>query len=101
MSKVQEVLEKIVFSVVEKPDEVKIETKTDEMGILLTLKVAEVDMGKLIGKAGETAKSIRHIIRVVGFSENARVSLKIDDPDGYQPRRTRSEYDQTVDELNR
>lgn len=82
MQKSKELLEIIVKSLVEKPDEVCVTEGTDEMGVLLSLDVAVEDMGKVIGKAGNTAKAIRTIIRVVGMTENARVSLKINEPKG-------------------
>ena len=52
------------------------------MGVLLTLKVAQSDMGKIIGRAGNTAKAIRTLLRVVGMKNDARVNLKIDEPKG-------------------
>lgn len=60
----------------------------DDMGVLLTLQVAPEDMGPIIGKGGETAKAIRHLLRIAGVKQNARVSVKINEPDGtaYVPR---------------
>lgn len=57
------------------------------MGTLLTLIVAPEDMGPVIGRAGETAKAIRHLVRIAGVREGARVSVKINEPDGsvYKP----------------
>ncbi len=58
------------------------------MGILLTVTVAPEDMGSVIGKAGETAKAIRHLVRIAGVKQSCRVSVKINEPDGtpYQPK---------------
>lgn len=72
-------LEAIAKSLVSNEDKVVVSEKTDEMGILLSLSVAKEDVGKVIGKNGVTANAIRTIIRGVGATENARVSVKIDD----------------------
>lgn len=89
----QKFLEDVVKALVEKPDKVEISRTVDEMGVLLTLKVDQDDMGKIIGRDGNTAKAIRTLLRVVGMKNNARVNLKINEPDG----RTSSES-KTVDE---
>lgn len=73
-------LETIVKGIVEYPDEVKTERKVDEMGVLITLSVDKLDMGKIIGREGNTAKAIRTLLRVVGMKNNARVNLRIQDP---------------------
>jgi len=52
------------------------------MGVLLTLDVHPDDMGKIIGRSGNTAKAIRTLLRVVGMKNNARVNLKINEPEG-------------------
>jgi len=78
----QEFLENVVKTLVEKPDKVEITRTVDEMGVLLTLKVDQEDMGKIIGRDGNTAKAIRTLLRVVGMKNNARVNLKINEPDG-------------------
>lgn len=78
----KEFLEYIVKSLVDHPDDVKIERKIDEMGVLLTLKVNPEDMGQVIGKAGSTARAIRSLVRIVGLKNNARVNLKIEEPEG-------------------
>ena len=54
------------------------------MGVLLTLSVNQADMGKIIGRSGNTAKAIRTLLRVVGMKNNARVNLKINEPAGYE-----------------
>jgi predicted RNA-binding protein YlqC (UPF0109 family) len=78
----QEFLEFVVKSLVDNPNEVKIERRVDEMGVLITLDVNPVDMGKIIGRQGNTAKAIRTLLRVVGMKHNARVNLKINEPAG-------------------
>lgn len=75
-------LEFIVKALVDNPNEVKIVRTVDEMGVLLTLTVNGVDMGKIIGRMGNTAKAIRTLLRVVGMKHNARVNLKINEPEG-------------------
>ena len=56
--------------------------KVDEMGVLLSLKVHPTDMGQVVGRQGSTAKSIRALLRIVGVRNNARVNLKIEEPEG-------------------
>ena len=75
-------VEFIVKQLVGNPDEVVVTRAVDEMGVLITLKVAKDDMGRIIGKNGQTAKSIRVLLRVVGSKNNSRVNLKIVEPDG-------------------
>ncbi len=75
-------LDFVIKSLVEKPDEVKIVRTVDEMGVLMTLDVDKDDMGKIIGREGNTAKAIRTLLRVVGMKNNARVNLKINEPAG-------------------
>src|SRR4051812_26884095 len=75
-------LEFVVKALVEHPDDVKIKRTVDEMGVLMTLDVNPEDMGKVIGRQGNTAKAIRILLRVVGMKNNARVNLKINEPQG-------------------
>ena len=77
----QELLLTIVKAIVDNPDEVKVERTVDEMGVLLTLSVAKSDMPQIIGKKGRTASAIRTLLRVVGMKNNARVNLKINEPE--------------------
>jgi predicted RNA-binding protein YlqC (UPF0109 family) len=81
-------LEMIVKSIVGVPDKVQVERTVDEMGVLLTLKVDPTDMGYVIGRKGQTAQAIRTLLKIVGAKNNARVNLKIYDPEGgNRPRR--------------
>ena len=90
----QEFLDFVVRSLVDNPSAVKTDRKVDEMGVLLTLCVDPQDMGKIIGRAGQTAKAIRSLLRVVGIKHNARVNLKIEEPEGGRgPRMGRTEQD--------
>ena len=78
----QEFLEYLVKSLVDHPDDVKVDRKVDEMGVLLSLHVNPKDMGQVVGRQGATAKSIRSLLRIVGVKNNARVNLKIEEPEG-------------------
>jgi uncharacterized protein len=78
----QEFLEYLIKSIVDHPDDVKVDRKVDEMGVLLTLKVNPEDMGQVIGQRGSTAHAVRGLLRIVGVKNNARVNLKIEEPEG-------------------
>jgi len=78
----QEFLEFLVKAIVDHPDDVKIERKVDEMGVLLSLHVHAEDMGQVVGRQGATAKAIRSLLRIVGIKHDARVNLKIEEPEG-------------------
>jgi predicted RNA-binding protein YlqC (UPF0109 family) len=75
-------LEYIVKALVDNPNDVKIDRTVDEMGVLITMTVNPADMGKIIGRQGNTAKAIRTLLRVIGMKNNARVNLKINEPEG-------------------
>lgn len=77
----QQYLEAIVKPLVDHPEAVKINRTVDEMGVLLTLDVHAEDMGKIIGRSGNTAKAIRTLLRVAGMKHDARVNLKINEPE--------------------
>ena len=77
-------LEMVVKALVDNPEAVAIERSVDELGVLLTLDVHADDMGKIIGRTGNTAKAIRTLLRVVGMKHGARVNLKINEPEGGQ-----------------
>ena len=82
MERDQEFVLTVVKYLVDNPDDVTVERKIDEMGVLITLKVNPADMGKIIGKEGRTAKAIRTLLRVIGAKMDARVNLKIEEPEG-------------------
>ena len=90
-------LEYVVKTLVDNPDEVKIVRSVDEMGVLLTLTVHPGDMGKIIGRQGNTAKAIRILLRVVGMKNNARVNLKINEPEGGT--KSAKTVDEAIDDL--
>lgn len=70
----------VLESIVEDKDALRIDSKIDELGILLTVQVGDKDMGKLIGKGGQTVKALRTLLRIVGGNENQRINLKILEP---------------------
>ena|SRR5271168_2767348 len=92
-------LEFVVKALVDKPEAVKINRTVDEMGVLMTLNVDPADMGKIIGRSGNTAKAVRTLLRVVGMKNNARVNLKINEPEGGARPMTPKSLDEAVDDL--
>jgi uncharacterized protein len=78
----KEFLEYVVKALVDNPNDVKIDRTVDEMGVLISLTVNPADMGKIIGRMGNTAKAIRTLLRIIGMKNNARVNLKINEPEG-------------------
>lgn len=95
----QEFLELLVKTLADHPGDVKVSRTVDEMGVLLTLDVNPEDMGKIIGRQGNTAKAIRTLLRVVGMKNNARVNLKINEPAGStRPAMSNSPTMKSVDE---
>ena len=95
----QQFLDFVIKALVDNPQDVKIGRTVDEMGVLLSLDVNPADMGKTIGRSGNTAKAIRTLLRVVGMKHNARVNLKINEPEGrVAPASTVSSASKTVDE---
>jgi predicted RNA-binding protein YlqC (UPF0109 family) len=75
----QQFVEYIVKSLVGNPDAVSIERRIDEKGVLLELTVDPEDLGRVIGKRGATAQSIRSLLRALGTKNDARYNLKIVD----------------------
>lgn len=76
----QDYLETIVKGLVDYPDDVAVTKTVDDMGVLLTLTVNPEDMGQIIGRQGATAKAMRTLVRVCGMKTQARVNVKIDEP---------------------
>lgn len=89
----------MVKSLADNPSEVKITRKVDEMGVLMTLDLNREDMGKIIGRQGNTAKAIRTLLRVVGMKNNARVNLKINEPEGGSREGRTASASASVDEV--
>ena len=104
MEQDREFLEYVVKSLVDNPESVKIGRTVDEMGVLLTLDVNPADMGKIVGRSGNTAKAIRTLLRVVGMKNDARVNLKINEPEGGTrapaPGSATKSVDEAMEDLN-
>lgn len=97
----QQFVEFIVKTLVNNPDEVSVERKIDEKGVLLSLSVDPEDVGRVIGKRGATAQSIRTLLRALGTKNDARYNLKIVNTDGEDHAshddRTETEHNQSAD----
>ncbi len=78
----QQFVEFVVKALVAHPEDVKTERSVDEMGVLITLHINPADMGHVIGRQGQTARAIRTLLKIVGARHNARVNLKIHEPEG-------------------
>jgi predicted RNA-binding protein YlqC (UPF0109 family) len=78
----QAFVEYVVKAMVDHPEDVSVDRTVDEMGVLITLKVNQEDLGQIIGRQGQTAKSLRTLLRVVGAKNHARVNMKIYEPEG-------------------
>jgi len=94
----QEFVEYVVKNIVGHPDEVKTDRTIDERGVLITLHVNQEDMGYVIGRQGQTARSIRTLLKIVGAKNNARVNLKVYEPEGSRRPPRRSEEGPRNDE---
>ncbi|MEK7590760.1 MAG: KH domain-containing protein [Patescibacteria group bacterium] len=70
----------VLEALVEDKDQLHIEATQDELGILLTVRVSDRDMGKLIGKGGQTVKALRTLLRIIGGNLSERINLKILEP---------------------
>ncbi len=77
----KEFLETIVKEIVDNPKDVVVEREIDERGVLLTLKVNPEEMGKIIGKQGQTARALRTLLRIIGNRNNSYVNLKVYEPE--------------------
>ena len=98
MEKDQLFVETVVKAIVANPDDVKVDRTVDERGVLLTLHVNSSDIGYVIGRQGQTAKAIRTLAKIIGAKNNARVNLKIDEPEGSRgPRAPREEREREID----
>jgi predicted RNA-binding protein YlqC (UPF0109 family) len=93
----QQFVEYVVKAIVNNPDDVKVTRTVDERGVLITLDINPSDMGYVIGRQGQTARSIRTLLKIVGAKNNARVNLKINEPEGGRPAPTSSAMSEDVD----
>ncbi len=96
-TKDQEFLEFVVKSIVAHPEDVSTTRTVDERGVLLTLHINPSDMGYVIGRRGQTAQAIRTLLKIVGAKNNARINLKIADPNATQ--KTENIDTSSVDDL--
>ncbi|KKU71514.1 MAG: hypothetical protein UX98_C0025G0002 [Parcubacteria group bacterium GW2011_GWA2_47_26] len=86
----QDFVEMVVKAIVNHPNDVKTDRTVDERGVLITLHINPEDMGYVIGREGQTARALRTLLRIVGAKNNARVNLKIFEPEGSRGPRVRS-----------
>ena len=93
----QKFVEDVVKAIVNNPSDVKTQRTIDERGVLITLDVNPADMGYVIGRQGQTARSIRTLLKIVGAKNNARVNLKINEPAGGRGPAPRMDAQQPVD----
>jgi predicted RNA-binding protein YlqC (UPF0109 family) len=93
----QQFIEYVVKSLVGNPDDVVVERIIDEKGVLLTLTVNPEDLGRVIGKKGATAQSLRTLLRALGTKQEARYNLKIVDNGEPRPERTERPEQSTSD----
>ena len=75
-----EFLTYVLTEIAEDKDQVEVESKIDDLGVLLTVKVSDRDMGKLIGKNGQTIKALRTLLRIVGGNLSQRINIKVLEP---------------------
>jgi predicted RNA-binding protein YlqC (UPF0109 family) len=87
MHQEQQFLEYMVKSIVNHSEDVSVDRTVDERGVLLTLHVNPEDMGYVIGRDGQTARALRILLKIVGAKSNARVNMKI-----YEPEEARREH---------
>jgi hypothetical protein len=88
MEQDQQFIESVVKAIVNNPNDVKTTRTVDERGVLITLDINAADMGYVIGRQGQTARSLRTLLKIVGAKNNARVNLKINEPVGGRGPRT-------------
>jgi len=99
-NKDQEFVEYIVKAIVGHPGDVKTERTLDERGVLITLHINQEDMGYVIGRKGQTARALRTLLKIVGAQNDARVNLKIFEPEGARRSDAGSDIDtSSVDDL--
>lgn len=81
LQKDQAFVESVVKALVNHPEDVRTERTVDDRGVLITLHINQEDMGYIIGRQGQTARALRILLKTVGAKENARVNLKIYEPE--------------------
>lgn len=93
----QELFLTIVKSITDYPEDVRLEEKADERGILWTLHINPQDGGNLYGKAGETINSIRRIVRIIGYKQKKKISVLVYDPERIKEKARAHAFDKTSD----
>ena len=88
----QQFVEYTVKALVGHPEDVVVDRTIDEKGVLLTLTVNPVDLGRVMGKRGSTAQSLRTLLRALGAKNDARYNLKIVNNDGFSGAREENDY---------
>lgn len=88
----QQFVEYTVKALVGRPEDVVVDRTIDEKGVLLTLTVNPADLGRVIGKRGSTAQSLRTLLRALGAKNDARYNLKIVNNDGFSGEREENDY---------
>lgn len=96
----QQFVEYVVKELVDNPDQVKVNRIEDDRGVLLELTVAPDDLGRVIGRHGATAQSLRNILRALGVKNGARYNLKIVDTDRGEVNDATTENDEPVDTVD-
>ena len=94
----QQFVEYIVKTLVNNPDKVTIDRTIDEKGVLLSLEVDPEDVGRIIGRRGATAQSIRTLLRALGTKNDARYNLKIVNNDDFEPEEKKAEAPEATDD---
>jgi len=90
----------LVKSIVSHPEQVVVDRTVDERGVLLTLKLDPSDMGYVIGRKGQTAQAIRTLLKIIGAKNNARVNLKIYEPEGMKQAHQEASRNHDMDSLD-
>lgn len=80
-----EFIQTVLQALVDDHDELVVEGRIDDLGVLITVRVSATDMGKLIGKGGQTVKALRTLLRVIGGNTAQRINIKILEPDTPSP----------------
>lgn len=75
-----EFIQYVLSSIVEDKDALSVEGKVDDLGILITVRVGDADMGKLIGRGGQTVKALRTLVRILGGNASQRINIKVLEP---------------------
>ena len=96
----QQFVEYVVKELVDNPDQVEVNRIEDDRGVLLELTVAPDDLGRVIGRHGATAQSLRNILRALGVKNGARYNLKIVDTDRGEVNDATTENDEPVDTVD-